>query len=217
MPFIRSLHQAGVHRRRVSVLARHLSDLLPVGASVVDVGAGDGLLASRILSNRPDLQWTAIDTLDRPTAHMPVLIYDGETLPFDDRSFDVVLFVDVLHHTTDPMALLREAVRVTRSSLVIKDHLRDGICADTRLRFMDWVGNAGWGVQLPYNYWRQSQWDAAARELRLEAAATQGSLGLYPWWADWVFGGSLHFISRLDVRREVQSGNSRTLERHAAG
>ena len=216
MALIRSLHQAGVHGRRVTKLARHISELIPFGSAVIDVGAGDGLLASRILQVRPDLRWTAVDTLARPSAHVPVLLYDGETLPFDDRSFDVALFVDVLHHTENPTALLREAVRVARQSVVIKDHLRKGILADRRLRFMDWVGNAGWGVQLPYNYWSQSQWDSALRDLQLRAETTRTSLGLYPWWADWVFGASLHFVSRLQIHGPARP--SRTgLPVHAAG
>jgi SAM-dependent methyltransferase len=31
--------------------------------------------------------------------------------PFSEDSFDMVMFVDVLHHTSDPRVLLREAVR----------------------------------------------------------------------------------------------------------
>ena len=196
---LRRVHQAQVHGRRVAVLADHLTALLPKGASVLDVGSGDGLLAHRVLASRRDLKWTAVDTLARPHAHVPVEIFDGQSLPFADRMFDVVLFVDVLHHTDDPLALLREAVRVTRGSLLIKDHLREGMLAGPTLRFMDWVGNAGWGVRLPYNYWNAAQWDRACEELHLRPVHVERELGLYPWWADWCFGRSLHFISKYDL------------------
>jgi SAM-dependent methyltransferase len=199
LPVIRSIHQTGVHGRRVQVLARHLCDVLPPHASVIDIGAGDGLLARRVLASRNDLRWTAIDTLSRPTAHVPVQVYDGQTIPFDDNSFDVALFVDVLHHTDEPAAMLREAARVARRHIVIKDHLREGILANTRLRFMDWVGNAGWGVRLPYNYWNHAEWEKALHELRLTRISMRTSLGLYPWWADWMFGQSLHFIACVGV------------------
>lgn len=186
----------------MQVLTRHLCDILPQQASVIDVGAGDGLLARRVLDIRPDLQWKAVDTLPRPTAHVPVQLYDGRVIPFADRSFDVALFVDVLHHTDDPAAMLREAVRVARRHIVIKDHLREGMFADARLRFMDWVGNAGWGVRLPYNYWSHTQWQEALHALRLMPVSMRTSLGLYPWWADWVFGQSLHFIACVGVPGE---------------
>lgn len=198
LPMMRRVHQSQVHSRRVAVLTRHIADLVPRNASVVDIGAGDGLLAREVLSIRPDLRWTAVDTLARPTAHIPVQIFDGTTLPFPDKSFDVALFVDVLHHTDDPMVMLREAVRVARA-VVIKDHLREGFLAGPTLRFMDWVGNSAWGVSLPYNYWSENQWKSAARDLSLTSRTEIRSLQLYPWWADWWFGRSLHFIGRFDA------------------
>lgn len=200
MPVIRGIHQTHVHGRRVAVLADHVSSLMPPAVSVLDVGSGDGLLAHRVLATRHDLTWTAVDTLARPHAYVPVEIFDGHRLPFADKSFDVALFVDVLHHADDPIALLREAIRVTRRSLLIKDHLREGMLAGPTLRFMDWVGNAGWGVRLPYNYWNGAQWDHACEQLHLQTVHVRRNLRLYPWWADWCFGRSLHFISRFDLR-----------------
>jgi SAM-dependent methyltransferase len=194
---LRRIHSAHVHTRRVRVLASHLCDMIPHGARVLDVGAGDGLLASQVLAKRTDLQWVAIDTLARPVTHVPMQLFDGEHLPFGDKEFDQVIFIDVLHHADDPMSLLREAVRVTRNGILIKDHLREGIFAGPTLRFMDWVGNSAWGVSLPYNYWNRAQWQAAQRELRLETEENRVSLGLYPWWANWWFGRSLHFIARF--------------------
>jgi hypothetical protein len=64
---------------------------------------------------------------------------------------------------------------------------------------MDGVGNARFGVALPYNYWTHAQWQAAFRDLHLEIEVWQSRLGLYPAWADWLFGRSLHFIARLNA------------------
>ena len=199
MTLVRRVHGSRVHSRRVRVLARHLGELIPVGASVLDVGSGDGLLASRVLAARPDLGWDALDTLARPHTHVPVRLFDGRTLPCADASVDVVLFVDVLHHAHEPQALLREAVRVARSALVIKDHVRQGLAAGATLRFMDWVGNAGWGVDLPYDYWSAEEWARARAALGLTLEEERLDLGLYPPWADWLFGRSLHFAARFGV------------------
>ncbi len=199
MSFIPTVHQAFVHSRRVRILAEHLDALIPARATVLDVGSGDGLLASLVLARRPDLAWSAIDTRARLVSHVPVQLFDGRHLPFGDKQVDVVLFVDVLHHADHPMMLLREAVRVARSTLVIKDHLREGLAANARLRLMDWVGNARWAVSLPDQYWSESQWQRAREELGLRIEEERRSLGLYPWWGDWLFGGSLHFIARLAV------------------
>jgi len=146
------VHQARVHSRRVRVLAEHIGELIPSGASVLDVGSGDGLLASVVLARRPDLTWSVVDTLERPKTYVPVQLFDGRQLPFEDKQYDFVCFLDVLHHAADPMVLLSEGIRVARSALVINDHLREGFAAGATLRFMDWVGNSSFGVNLPYNY-----------------------------------------------------------------
>jgi SAM-dependent methyltransferase len=44
----------------------------------------------------------------------PDVLYDGKRLPFDDRSFDTVLSVQVLEHTPDPAGLVREMGRVLK-------------------------------------------------------------------------------------------------------
>jgi len=124
-------------------------------------------------------------------------IFDGSTIPFGDESFDAVLFSDVLHHTDDPAALQREAWRVTRQWVLIKDHYRKGLAAAERLRFMDWVGNARFGVALPYRYWTESQWQEVWKEIGLEPEELITRLRLYPLPANWVFGAQLHFMARL--------------------
>jgi hypothetical protein len=111
-----------------------------------------------------------------------------------------VLFVDVLHHTTDPDVLLREACRVTRQVVLIKDHTRNGLLAGTTLRLMDWVGNAHHGVALPYNYWTRREWMDALERLGLRIELWDGRPRLYPRPANWIFGRSLHFIARLGLR-----------------
>jgi len=191
-------HGGYVHRRRVDVLSREFAKLIPPGSTVLDVGSGDGRLAARIRDRVGDLKIHGIDTLVRPGAHIPIARFDGRVIPHPDASFDYVMFVDVLHHTDDPRILLREASRVARKGVLIKDHLLEGTLAGPILGFMDWVGNARHGVPLPYNYWTRAKWDAAFRELNRVPGYWKRDLGLYPAPADWVFGRSLHFVARLD-------------------
>ncbi len=174
------LHERLVFSRRTKALAEALDRAIPADAlTVLDVGCGDGTIDTLLLQRRPRLAITGVDVLLRPEARIPVRQFDGQHLPFDDGAFDVVMFVDVLHHTLDPLVLLREACRVARSAIVLKDHTREGLLAHTTLRFMDWVGNAHHNVALPYNYWRRAEWTDAFRELRLTVDDWNESLGLY--------------------------------------
>lgn len=197
MSLIDTIHGGYVFKRRVRVLSRHLAEMLPKEATVLDVGCGDGLIAKLIMGQRPDVRIEGIDVLVRAQTHIPVRAFDGARIPHSDRSFDVVMFVDVLHHTDDPMVLLREAVRVARKAVVLKDHCRDGWLAGPTLRFMDWVGNARHGVVLPYNYWPKSRWSEAFGALRLTTEEYRDRPGLYPFPASLVFERSLHFLARL--------------------
>jgi SAM-dependent methyltransferase len=200
MELIDQIHGRYVHVRRSQRLARHFADLIPAGASVLDVGCGDGLLAGELQHQRPDLGVRGIDVLVRERTAIPVDPFDGQVIPHGDASFDVVMFVDVLHHTEDPTVLLREAARVAGRAIAIKDHTAEGLLAYPTLRFMDRVGNARHGVGLPHNYWREGRWRATFEDLGLRIEDWRTELGLYPWPMSWVFSRSLHFIARLDVR-----------------
>ncbi len=109
MALIDGLHEKMIFGRRVDVLSSAIANLLPPGASVLDIGCGSGLVAKRIQEHREDVSIRGVDVLVRPQTYIPVKKFDGKRLPFDDASFDVTLFVDVLHHTEDPLGLMREA------------------------------------------------------------------------------------------------------------
>jgi len=190
-------HNKLVSNRRVQVLADWFAKLLPPEVGVLDVGCGDGLISALLLQKRPDITVRGVDVLPRVRAYIPVEIFDGSTLPFASASFDVVIFSDVLHHTVNASILLREARRTAKLNVLIKDHYRQGLVANARLRFMDWVGNARFGVALPYNYWTPEQWHTAWRKIGLQPVHLETKLGLYPKPADWIFGGKLHFVALL--------------------
>lgn len=107
MSIIEQMHGSLIYRRRVNVLARMLSTLLPPKASVLDVGCGDGLIDSLIMQSRPDVSIRGIDVLVRGNTKIPVTVFDGQSIPYEAGSFDAVVFVDVLHHTERPEKLLR--------------------------------------------------------------------------------------------------------------
>lgn len=193
-------HEGFVYGRRVRVLSNMMAELIPPNARVLDIGCGDGLVSKRIQLKRPDISIEGIDVLLRAKTHIPVTQFDGTKLPYAENAFDAIMFIDVLHHTTDPTVLLREAARVARTNLLIKDHTRDGLFSGPTLRFMDWVGNARHGVALPCNYWPEKRWRETFREMDLEVSHWSNKVALYPWWATWLFGRSLHCIARLTKR-----------------
>lgn len=197
MSWIGKLHRKLVYDRRTRVLAQKLGELFPANATVLDVGCGDGLIDSLIKKMRTDLSISGVDVFIRPIRHIAIGVFNGRELPFADQSFDLVLFVDVLHHTDDPEVLLREAVRVARQGVILKDHFGDTALDRGVLRFMDWVGNAHHGVGLPYNYWSEQRWQDAYVSVGLKIDIMRSQLGLYPFPFSLLFDRKLHFLSRL--------------------
>ena len=195
-----TLHTTLVFGRRVRTLAAALASMVPPGSEVLDVGCGDGQISAQLTKSGRDISVRGIDVLLRPNSHIPVTQFDGSKIPFPDASFDLVMFVDVLHHTQDPVALLAEARRVTRRYILLKDHFRTGAIGNLTLRLMDWFGNAHHGVVLPYNYLSESEWTQTYKNVGLDLVQLRRELGLYPFPADLLFGRGLHFLALLEKR-----------------
>ena len=193
-------HRRFIHTRRIDTLAQHLCELIETGSSVLDVGSGDGRLAASILERRPDLSIHGVDVLVRDDTAIPVQEFDGTTLPRESRSIDTVIMVDVLHHTESPGALLREAARVARRQVILKDHYRRGVGAAPTLALMDHIGNARHGVASPGTYLSPPEWTALYRDSGVRPVRELQRLGLYPWPLSWMFGRGLHFIAVLEPR-----------------
>lgn len=195
------LHDKVVFGRRVRVLSEQLAKLVPPHSRLVDVGTGDGQIARELARHGSDITVEGIDVLERPKSHVPVTVFDGSTIPYEDKSADVISFVDVLHHVDDAERLLKEASRVARKAVVIKDHLSESAIDHLILRFMDWVGNAPHGVVLPYNYASKATWMAWFDKCGLEVESFETSIALYPFPLSMIFGRQLHFIARLTPAR----------------
>jgi SAM-dependent methyltransferase len=197
LSWIARWHHAFVFQRRTRVLAEMLAAQIPSNASVLDIGCGDGTIGNLIKLSRPDVAIQGVEFLVRPGCKIECRAFDGASLPFPNASFDVCLFVDVLHHTQDPAILLREAARVSRSLILLKDHLDEGFLDDATLRFMDWVGNRPHGVALTYNYQSRQQWQALFQNCGLATVSWTTKVPLYPQPFHLFVGRGLHFVALL--------------------
>src|SRR5713101_1807127 len=200
LSWISRWHHIFVFERRTRVLAEMLAAQIPQRASVLDIGCGDGTIGSLIAQLRPDISIQGVEFFVRPGCKIECHGFDGSSLPFPDASFDVCFFVDVLHHTQDPAILLREAARVSRSFVLLKDHLDENVLDDVTLRFMDWVGNRPHGVVLTYNYQSRKEWVDHFSRCGLEEASWTTRVPLYPPPFSLLVGRGLHYVSLLRKR-----------------
>jgi ubiquinone/menaquinone biosynthesis C-methylase UbiE len=101
----------------VSLLTPHLAK----DATVLDVGCGEGYVLDELRA-RGFANVEGADIVDiRRNKNHPFRLYDGATLPFPDRSFDLVVLSFVLHHVPNDrkLVLLEEALRVSRAKVVV--------------------------------------------------------------------------------------------------
>jgi len=195
---LKQAHGSVVFARRVRVLSESLAAKIPAGSSVLDIGCGDGTIASLIQDRNPTVTIQGIEFAPRPTCKISCKPFDGMNIPHESGSFDVCMFVDVLHHTHGIEKLLSEACRVSRRYVLIKDHLADNRLDFKTLQFMDWVGNRPHGVVLPYHYQSTAQWSQYFSNAGLTVITRQNKIALYPFPFSFVFGRKLHFMALLE-------------------
>lgn len=103
---------------------RHQAALsLVTQGPVLDIGCGDGLLLA--LLRERGIEAEGADISQEAVARckergLQACVYDpAHPLPYPDNSFECVVLLDVLEHVYDPVVLLAEARRISRSEIVI--------------------------------------------------------------------------------------------------
>ncbi len=141
----------------IAELSAVLSDL-PRPGTAVDVGAGDGYYAARLMERGLIEKITPVEVLLREKSELEPVLYDGHTLPFPDRSFDLSYAIDVIHHSADPEHTLSELARCSRRYVLLKDHTYNTRAAFAFLCLLDEIGNRRFGVPSIYRYQRGWEW-----------------------------------------------------------
>jgi len=129
-----SLGYAGDKERRFI-----LEKALPISGRILEAGTGKGHFALELA--RAGYKFTTFDISEAEQgfarlnlryfgleSQVDFRIENGESLSFQDDSFDVILSVNLLHHLSDPGKVIDEFLRVLSpgGKLVISDFTREG-------------------------------------------------------------------------------------------
>ena len=138
------------------------------GSTMLDVGAGNGLV-SKLAKEKLDIGISLIDIIDYNKSDLPLKLFDGEHIPFPNRSFDISLLGTVLHHANFPLRLLGDTIRVTNKRLIVIESVEINKHHRAAQAFADWVYNRilNDGVNCPYNFQTPSGWRSTFRHFGL--------------------------------------------------
>jgi SAM-dependent methyltransferase len=105
----RSLGARDKVRNLMELVGRHRDQI----ANVLEVGSGTGAVLEQV-ALALGTEHVGID-VDRPDIR-----YDGVTIPFDDRAFDLVYATHVVEHVRDQRGFLLELGRVARKYVYVE-------------------------------------------------------------------------------------------------
>lgn len=111
--------------------------------SILDIGCGTGTLLRRVLDERPQVKAYGVDLSEEMLAvargKLPKRVEltwgEAEALPYNNRSFELIVIVDSLREFINPEQAIREAYRTLKPGgrLVICDKMMVGV--------MKWFGD----------------------------------------------------------------------------
>lgn len=111
---------------RVDPLIASFASTIQPHSRIIDIGAGKGLLAQE-MARQLSARVTLVDVAQYNHTHLPLTVCDSRALAFADASFDYALLSFVLHHSPNPDAILREALRVARKVVIVENIVRGRI------------------------------------------------------------------------------------------
>lgn len=146
------------YRERVWSLLHEVAAKRGPYRNVLDFGSGDGWFASKFKGSGLVEKLVPLDVKRRASVFVEPHLYAGDALPFEDKVFDLVYSVDVLHHCPDPMKQLAELERCSSRYLMLKDHNYQTRLDRYTLAVLDELGNRRFGIPSPYRYQRNWAW-----------------------------------------------------------
>lgn len=114
-----------VYQAMSKKMRRHCQGFIKEGSKILDLGCGSGI-TTREFENFFKADITGIDIKEQRIENVPFRLFDGEKIPFPNNFFDAVLIAFVLHHSADPISLLKEAKRVAKEKIIIYEDLAEG-------------------------------------------------------------------------------------------
>lgn len=157
------------YEKAAEEMVSEIKDFLKEKEKVLDLGCGSGIFAKK-LKEKMRVEIFGIDVFDGRIEKIPFQRFDGKKIPFEDNYFDTVLISFVLHHTENPIEILKEAKRVAKKMIIFED-LPEGILGKIRCYFHYLTFNFLFKTKSKFNFFEEKEWEKIFENLNLNLVA----------------------------------------------
>ncbi len=107
--------------RRTREVAQAIESYYPLPVSILDLGAAEGAMLSRLKKHFPQARCLGIEYSRELISinqdkEIEIIQGDIQKIPFDNESFDVAVATAVIEHLPQPLAMVSEARRVLKKN-----------------------------------------------------------------------------------------------------
>jgi len=149
-------------------LAKKIAFLCKDNSTILDFGCDNGSVSKMIMDFNPSLKIVGVDIQGNRPSQIPRRLYQGRKVPYPDKTFDIVLSLDVLHHTKNIPYFVKEMKRLSKRYLIIKDHAVYGPVSRWLVCFSDYMFNMPYRIKCAFNYPTMGEWGGLFHKLKLK-------------------------------------------------
>jgi SAM-dependent methyltransferase len=154
-------------------MVKEIEDFV-IGEKILDLGCGSGIFGKKI-EEKLKKDVIGMDIVDKRVCKIPFKIYDGKNIHFSNDYFDVVIVAFVLHHTEDPVSILKETKRIGKRIIIFED-LPEGIFGKVYC-FLHWISwNLFFGKSPKFNFHKTKEWEEIFKNLGLKLISEKNFL-----------------------------------------
>jgi len=172
---IGKFYASNLGKKWIDKKLRNVLPYLNTTEQLIDIGSGNGMITHTL--RQKGFSCTPMDVADLSILpDVEVVVYDGLNMPFEDQHFDTALLLTVLHHTPDPIPVLKETARIAKKIVIIEDVYKN-IIQQYMTYGMDTLVNLGHS-SMTYQNKSDQEWKQAFKELgfSLEQESSQSIL-----------------------------------------
>lgn len=135
-------------------------------SKILDIGCGSAII-THTFQNFFETEVIGVDIIDRRIFPIAFSLINGKKLPFPENSFDNILIAYTLHHSKDPVGLLKETVRVCKGKIFIYEDLPASFLSKLFCELHSFSFDKLFGNKNKTTFKTEDEWKEVFRDLEL--------------------------------------------------